>query len=153
MSKKISRLVPASIREAVNNIHECAQVANAQIQMKEDLMVQCLCAMQQMMAQNGCGDVEMEFTDGAAMFMLSSLDDYLDGEPFAAFAGEGDDGEYIILIRVYEDEDDEDEEDEDEEDEQTISVDSQLLRQDAGLTYVLGEEGWELADLEEEDED
>ena len=150
MARKISRLIPATIKEAMEDIHECAQVVRSQLEIKEDLLSQCLQAMYQIMTENGCADIKLEFTDSAAMFMDSSLEDYLDGEPFVAFAGEGPDGDYLIAMRVYQDPEDEDE---DEDDEQTVSVDSQLLRQVGDLTYVLGDDGWELADVDIEDED
>ena len=148
MAKKIRTLVPAAIREAVQELHECADAARTQVQMKAELLESCLMGMQQMLAEAGGGDVEFEMTDGSAMFLMSSLDEYLDGEPFVAFAGEDEDSEYMVLCRVYIDPDDEDEEDE-----QTISADTQLLRQQGDLVYVLTEDGWELADVEIEEED
>ena len=148
MAKKIRTLVPAAIREAVQEIHECADAARAQVQMKAEMLEGCLMGMQQMLAEAGGGDVEFEMTDGSAMFLMSSLEEYLDGEPFVAFAGEDGDSEYMVLCRIYIDPDDEDEEDE-----QTISADTQILRQQGDLVYVLAEDGWELADVEIEEEE
>ena len=149
MAKKIRKLVPASIREALGMVHECAEAAREQVGVKEEMLEQCLLAMQQLMAENGCGDVEMSFTESTMEFLFSSLEDYMDGEPFAAFVGEGDDDEtFVMLCRVYQDPEDEGEDD----DEETFSMDTQVIRETGGLTYVLTEDGWELADLMPEED-
>lgn len=138
---------PDEISTAMKEIGFQIQVTENRLDAKRQILEGSLSTAFEILRQAGGVVVPLSLTDGARMFVDSSLSDYLDGSEFTAFSGECDGVTYSVVMSVTLEEEDVDGTGS----ESRVSSSLSLMRESDGTTETLTDEGWQEVDDEEND--